>query len=380
MRHLNDGTLVGYRDDQLTDGERRTAEEHLTACPACRERLDRLVSDADQVSRALKTLGPGSLDQPNAGRALARLQISVGRRQETPMIEKIKTDKRYQRALAGVLALVVLVGLFSLAPVRALASQFLGIFRVEKFVVVDVDEERLEEISEAISEDFYFGEYEFLEEPGEPVEVASLDEAEALVGFKPRTPAGYDDPATIVVTGQAQMRFTPDLEDLRTVFATLGLDPALLPDNIDGQNFDFTLPAGVAQAFALEDEEGIDFAIMQVPSPTADVPEDVDMQALGEAMLQLLGMTPEEAAQLSENIDWATTLVLPIPTGLLQTVQEIGVDGVTGLLFEMQGYETDDGTYLRRRALLWQKDGIVYMLTSEHGSTERLVSIANTLE
>ena len=71
MRHLDDGTLVGYRDNQLPDGECRATENHLKTCRDCRERLNLLVSEAQYVSRLLTTLGPGALDQPNPGRYAA---------------------------------------------------------------------------------------------------------------------------------------------------------------------------------------------------------------------------------------------------------------------------------------------------------------------
>lgn len=379
MRHLSDGMLAGYRDDHLPEDERRAVENHVRMCRACQERLNRLVADGDHVSRLLGALGPGVLDRSDSDRALVELRINIKGRQKIPMLQKIKTDKRYQRALAGIFALLVLVGLFSLAPVRALASDFLSLFRVQKFVVVDVDEERIEEIAEVLAEDYYFGEQEILEDPGEPVAVDTLDEAEALVGFGPRTPGKYGTPKMIAVVGQSRMRFTPNVEALREVFVALGLDPALLPDNIDGQPFDFTVPASVTQLFNRPDQSEVDFVVMQVPSPTAEVPEGVDMQALGEAMLQLLGMSPEEAANLSESIDWATTLVLPVPTGMLQTMQEVEVDGVTGLLFEMEG-RSEDGAYLKPRALLWQKDDIVYMITSNYGDVHRLLDIGNSLK
>ena len=85
------------------------------------------------------------------------------------MLEKLKTSRRYQRIATFVAALAVIAGLFSLAPVRAFASNLLGIFRVERFIVVDVSEERLEQIEAALDGSF-FGEQEVLEDPGDPVE------------------------------------------------------------------------------------------------------------------------------------------------------------------------------------------------------------------
>jgi hypothetical protein len=384
MRHLNDGTLMAYRDRQLPSEEQQAVEAHVATCQVCQERLRLLEADAGRVSRLLSALSPGPFERADARRALADLQTKLmedkERRQVIPMFDKIRSDKRLQRALTGVAALVVLAGLFSLAPVRALASEFLSLFRVERFAVVEVSPERLEEINEAIDENMYFGEQEILEE-GEVYEVGSLDEAADAVGFKLRVPKGYGDPTEITVSELQKARFTPDLEAMREVFSVLGLDPALLPEEIDGQPFEITLPAGVALAYNNygEEDDPDSFVVAQMLSPQAEVPGDIDPQQLGEAMLQLLGMSPEEAARLSEKIDWTTTLVLPIPTELA-TVQEINVDGTTGLLFEEHGDVDNDGTYHRNRALLWQKGGKVYMITAEDIGTSDLLDIADSLK
>jgi hypothetical protein len=86
------------------------------------------------------------------------------------------------------------------------------------------------------------------------------------------------------------------------------------------------------------------------------------MRALGEAMLQMLGMTPEEAARLSATIDWTTTLVLPLPSDLGQ-VQEVPVDGTTGLLFASQ-WQQEGGDWVKEVSLLWQKGGFVYLVAA----------------
>lgn len=380
MRHPTEGTLFAYRDDELAPAERRRVEAHLEGCPACRARLDELATQAAQVSDLLGESGPGALDQPDPRRAWHALTQQMNQYKEMSMLEKLKTSKRAQRVTTFVAALAVIVGLFSLAPVRAFASNLLGIFRVERFVVVDVSEERLQEIESALDGSL-FGEQEMLEDPGDPVEVGSVAEAAALAGFTPRVPSGYGDPVEVAVQGQMKMRYTPDVEGLRSVFATLDVDPDLLPENIDGQPFDFTMPLSVMMAFDVpESEEEIDFMLMQVPSPTTDGPADVDMQALGQAMLQVLGMTPQEAARLSESIDWTSTLVLPI-TPDLASVQEISVDGTTGLMFDSGWMEGEgDGDWNRSMTLLWQKNGIVTAITSHYGDTYRLLDFAAALQ
>ena len=96
----------------------------------------------------------------------------------------------------------------------------------------------------------------------------------------------------------------------------------------------------------------------------------VDPAVLGEALLQVLGMAPGEARRLAQNIDWSSTLLLPVPQDLA-TFREVRVDGTSGLALSKV-----DG---RGHSLLWQKDGSVYLLVSD-GNLRELIRIADSLE
>ncbi len=369
MRHLNDGVLLAYRDRQVTGSRKQSVEAHLNTCPTCQKRLETLAEDREFTTDMLSALKPNAFEQPNARQALAAFQRNdMMSKQEKRMFIK---SKRAQRIAVGIASVAALTATFSLAPVRAFASDLLSIFRVEKFVIVNVEDERLDEISEAIDENLFFGEEEVLQDPGEPVHVGSVDEAAAQAGFTPRIPVGYGEPTEIVVQGPLQVRYTPDIEVLQEVFTTLGLDPTLLPDNIDGQPFTFTMPSSIGLTYYDEDTNS-EFQIVQVPSPTADVPDGVNMQQLGEAMLQVLGMSPEEAANMSANIDWTSTLILPIPATTLASIQEVSVDGTTGLLMDGAWEEGSDGEASNTNSILWQKGGMVYVAADDTNSTKLL--------
>jgi hypothetical protein len=106
----------------------------------------------------------------------------------------------------------------------------------------------------------------------------------------------------------------------------------------------------------------------QSSSPLIEYPEDVDTAALGQALLQALGMDARQARRLAQSIDWTSTLLLPIPEGIA-TFSEVDVDGVGGLAFSSY-----DGV---NNAILWQKDGVVYVLNG--GQLDELVDVANSL-
>jgi hypothetical protein len=111
--------------------------------------------------------------------------------------------------------------------------------------------------------------------------------------------------------------------------------------------------------------------LIQLPAPTVTAPDSFPVVQLGEVILQLTGMSPVQAAEFSQSIDWSSTLILPIPTGSDVETHDVQVDGVSGTL--IQGL--DNNQY----ALIWVKDGILYGLTGQ-GSTSAAFRLAESLQ
>jgi hypothetical protein len=113
--------------------------------------------------------------------------------------------------------------------------------------------------------------------------------------------------------------------------------------------------------------------LVQMPSPQVNAPAGLDVTGIGEAYLQLLGMTPEQAAQFSSTIDWTTTFVIPIPRYGTKS-QTVSVDGVDATYIQQN---LDDHT--RQYVLIWVKDDIVYALTGP-GNVQNALDVANTIQ
>jgi hypothetical protein len=307
---------------------------------------------------------------PRKRHAVQVLHATIDLEKENTMYKSLKGQQRIRRLAGSALIIVAAAALFALPPVRALASDLLGMFRVQSFVAVEFEMDRLEEVTAAMGEEMIFGEEELLEDPGPPVQVASIADAQALVDFPLRAMWGDTQPESVMVTGQTKLRFRPNVAELRSLFETLELDPNLLPAGIDGQPFDFTLPAGVMINYS--SSHG-DVTLNQVRSPSAEAPDGVDIQQLGVAILELLGMSHDEALRFSESIDFTTTLVMPVPAGLA-SAKEVQVDGVTGLLFESTDEELGEASIV-----LWQKNGIVYTVSAETGNETWLLQAIDRL-
>lgn len=315
----------------------------------------------------LELLTPMGVDAPHPARqALARFQQQLQAKPPAqPWYWRFSTmfqQRKYNFAAAMVMFLVIL---FAFPGVRVAASDFLGLFRVQKFAPISVSPQQIAVLQQIADQGLVPGQLEMLSEPAEPQKVENVDAAAALAGFTPRTLSDLGQPGEIYVLDGGSGRLTVNLANARAILESAGIDPLLLPDSLDGQPVDATLYASVDQMWA----DGT--VLIQTPSPQVDYPADVNPAVLGEALLQLMGLTPNEARRMAQNIDWTSTLIVPIPETAF-SFAEISVDGTSGMsLTSLQ----QNG----RSGLVWQKDGIVYFLSAP-GSVDDLIKLAQSLQ
>ena len=115
--------------------------------------------------------------------------------------------------------------------------------------------------------------------------------------------------------------------------------------------------------------------LAQIPSPEVSAPASLDIAKLAQIGFELTGMSPEEAAEFTNTVDWTSTLVVPIPRNATSN-QQVSVDGVTGALIERT---IEDGDDAPRFVLFWVKDGIIYMIGGLGSNAQQALDIANSL-
>jgi hypothetical protein len=318
----------------------------------------------EDVLNQLSVLEPGTAEGPRpAGQALARLHQRLERDEANSLMRRFLLMFRRKYVYVTALVVVMLMVAFSIPAVRAAASDFLGLFRVQKFAAISVTVEQLAVLEEIAERGLYPGELEMIEEPGDPVEVESVAAAEEATGARVRTPAELGEPDQVYVSDGGSGRLIINLEDARAIMEAAGANPRLLPDSLDGAEINVTIYDGISQNW----DSGT--ALMQMQSPLVEYPENVDTAPIAEAILQALGMERAEARRLSRSIDWTSTMLLPIPQDVA-SFQEVTVDGESGI-----GLTSLDG---QNSALLWQKDGTLYVLSG--AALDELVKIADSLE
>jgi hypothetical protein len=175
-----------------------------------------------------------------------------------------------------------------------------------------------------------------------------------------------------------------DLPRIRALLSELGYGDVALPNALDGAEIRIDFATTVLAEYgecASASVEGQRTTrrnctmLLQMPSPDVSAPPELDLDQLGQAYLQLLGLSSEEATRFSERVDWTTTLVVPSPSSMNLNYQDVNVDGVDGTLIRPPRRRGQPEPYM----LMWVKDGIVYSLSGS-GTTQGAVRIAESLQ
>jgi hypothetical protein len=314
----------------------------------------------DKVAKVAPT--PAEAPRP-ASQALDQIRYRIAPKPKRSYFGRMNTMFKNRYTQASVLVILLLVLAFSFPAVRAAASDFLGLFRVQKFAAISISPEQIALLEDLANSGLYPGEIQMVDEPGEPQVYASVEEVSAAFGQDIRLPSQLGDPDVIFAMDGGSARLVIDVTSAQAIMMAAGVDPGLIPDSLDGENVDATLYPSVSVSWS----DGV--TLMQTKSPLIEYPDDVDPTALGQALLQVLGMSEQEAASLAKEIVWTDTLLIPIPENVA-SFNEVTVDGgASGIA--LNSFEGD------LAGILWQRDGIVYALSG--GSVDHLINVANSL-
>jgi hypothetical protein len=320
----DEGTLRAQLDGELPAQTRAAVRDHLAGCRSCAARLEELRVAASRAGALL------AAPQPDTRAALGAMRASLRRTEETLEQDKqqrsqpMTIQRTWSRRIAYLAVAAVAAVLLALPPVQAAADQLLKIFRVQSVVFVPIDGDRMRELEQLNFDGttLFVAEPKLVNDPGEPQTVATADEAAALVGYPVVQPALSAQPTSVeyVVRGRSVHEFQVNVESARQLLQVAGVTDVTLPDALGSAPITADVPPAVVTSYR---GDGYELNLVQGRSPEVSLPDGVDLQQLGTAMLRLLGSSPEQAAALSSQIDWSTTFVFPFPADMdgVQTVQ-----------------------------------------------------------
>jgi len=325
--------------------------------------------EIQDVLDQLSVLEPTPLDTPQpTATALAQTRQKINRAEETrsqSFWQRFFFASPPRRWAFAVAVLLIFAFSFTFPSVRATASEFLGLFRVQKFAAISISSEQLALFEKLAEEGINPGEVRINQEPGAKTAVNSLAEASTITGLTPQTISTLGSPETIYVVDGGSGNMTINLEGARAIVEATGNDPMLLPDSIDGARINIIAFPGIEQEWT----NGI--WLMQTASPLVEYPEDMaNSTVLAEAFLQVMGLTEAESQRLARDIDWTSTLLLPLPENAV-TSQEITINGVSGMA--LQDIDSISS------AIIWEKDGIIYLLQGKRSPAD-LQALASSMD
>ena len=102
------------------------------------------------------------------------------------------------------------------------------------------------------------------------------------------------------------------------------------------------------------------------------LPDSIDVRALGEIGLRILGLAPAEAKQFAQALDWHTTLVLPVPPNA-SSFRQVNIGGHLGVLIEHQPRDQSPTS-----TIVWSTSDRVFALVSIQGVSQ-VFAMANSV-
>ena len=337
MNCPTDTVLRAYFDAELNPLEIADLQQHLQSCSACQARFHNLSTSAARVASQLASLdAPPSTLEANPQIALARFKANLPEateHEELPFFARLFSNRSRFAWAASVAAAVLVISLM-LPATRSFAQRLLATLRIERVQTVTLDlgpldngssHQPLEALSKLLSDNAVVTTNE------KPISAASLQDATQAAGFRVRLLSTRTDTPSFEVSGAHAFHLTLDRSRLQDILDQAGRPDLLLPATLDGAPVSVQVPRAVAVKYGTceksnsqattQPSAGADacLVLFQAPSPTINVPSDLNIQQLAEIGLQFVGWSPEKARQFCQSVDWKSTLVLPIPHGLTPT-------------------------------------------------------------
>ena len=280
----------------------------------------------------------------------------------------------FRRALIPAAAVITVALVVSVPSVRASAAQFLSLFRVVNFVPVAVDSNRLDRLqTDNLEIGALIGEHvQVVQDPGPPVTVTSVADAAAAAGMTLAVPQWLPANTAVLETavmGERVVRVTANSQRLQQVMDALGINDLRVPAGLDGQVVNVRVPPVAMIRYGHGNRRT---RLFQARTPHLTLPQSVDVQALGEIGLRILGLPAGEAKQFARALDWNTTLILPVPPAA-RSFRQVNINGHLGVHIEHQP-PGESPTHV----LLWPAGDRVFALVSIT-NVEDVIAMANTV-
>ena len=276
------------------------------------------------------------------------------------------------RLAAAVAVVAVLLGSVLATPAgRAVATELLGQFRVQKFALITVAPQDPTANFASLEQLGTLHVPEDMQEGG--TQATSVAAAAEQIGFTVQQPShlpsGLSADPQVHTTAASTVSFTVDRDKALAYLAEQGHSDVNVPEALDDSTIHLTISAAVLLIYG-DDAGQVSLVVGQSPSPTVTVSGGATLEQFRSFLLSVPGLPADTVDQLQAIDDWTQTLPIPVPQDA-SVSRHVTVDGAAGV--SVQDAQTRHGV------VLWQRDGMVYGVGGSYGEQE-LLAVAASLQ
>ncbi|WP_243186709.1 DUF4367 domain-containing protein [Clostridium intestinale] len=280
----------------------------------------------------------------------------------------LKNKKTIALICTAILAVAIING----QTVNAAISKTLSIFRAQDLKGVTVTLDDIQQIQSKLSTgqgEINLEKMGNIKVQGGQKKVSSKEDVKNITDVTVAFPSVLDGvvPSVNVVEPTA-IEFTLNVENVNEIMKSYGATK-LLPANIDGKTFKINFASQVTMNYSINNKP---ITIMETKSPEITVPDDVDIDAVYDAVVEMPIIPQRLQSQLKSMKDWKSTLYIPV---IESEMIEVNINGAKGYMSKDYGDSEENS----ESAVIWYDKGIIYVVSGEVDS-EELLKIAKSVK
>lgn len=283
-------------------------------------------------------------------------------------IYMLKNKKTIALICTAILAVAIING----QTVNAAISKTLSIFRAQDLKGVTVTLDDIQQIQSKLSTgqgEINLEKMGNIKVQGGQKKVSSKEDVKNITDVTVAFPSVLDGvvPSVNVVEPTA-IEFTLNAENVNEIMKSYGATK-ILPANIDGKTFKIDFASQVTMNYSINNKP---ITIMETKSPEITVPDDVDIDAVYDAVVEMPIIPQRLQSQLKSMKDWKSTLYIPV---IESEMTEVNINGAKGYMSKDYGNSEENS----ESAVIWYNKGIIYVVSGEVDS-EELLKIAKSVK
>ena len=285
------------------------------------------------------------------------------------------SGQRWRLGVAVAVVAVLLGSVLATPAGRAVATELLGQFRVQKFALITVAPQDPAANFASLEQLGTLHVPEHMQSEGQQggTEATGVAAAAEQVGFTVQQPShlpsGLSADPQAHTTPASTVSFTVDRDKALAYLAEQGHSDVNVPEALDDSTIHLAISAAVLLVYG-DDAGQVSLVVGQSPSPTVTVSGGATLEQFRSFLLSVPGLPADTIDQLQAIDDWTQTLPIPVPQDA-SVSRHVTVDGAAGV--SVQDAQTRHGV------VLWQRDGMVYGVAGSYGEQE-LLAVAASLQ